>query len=222
MRIFIIGDSTVQYNDISTYPQSGWGQMLSLYLNRDMEIFNFAKNGRSSKSFYNEGLFNEVEKNLRENDLLIIQFGHNDQKPDEERKTEAFTSYKYYLKKYTDFAKSVNAIPILVTPLCRRHFDDGRLMENIHYDYPDAMKQLAKEENIKLIDLYEESRRILMEAGDEKSKKWFMNLKPSEFDNYPLGLEDNTHLNILGAVKFAGVIANELKEFKITVIGMGK
>ncbi|MDA3812188.1 MAG: hypothetical protein PF518_17865 [Spirochaetaceae bacterium] len=104
-RIFLAGDSTVARNTISSYPQCGWGQALHLYLKKDIHILNFAKNGRSSKSFIDEGLLDDIKKEILPGDLLLIQFGHNDQKDEEERRTEPFESYQEYLKLYIDAAR---------------------------------------------------------------------------------------------------------------------
>ena len=84
-KIYLIGDSTCHHNTKETYPQTGWGQVFCNYVVNNYEVINLAQNGRSSKSFYDEGLFKEVEENIQKGDLLFIQFGHNDEKEDELR-----------------------------------------------------------------------------------------------------------------------------------------
>ena len=111
-NIFLIGDSTCQTNDESTFPQVGWGQFFEEYLKNPAKVHNFAKNGRSSKSFFEEHRFDSVIENFTDGDFLFIQFGHNDEKEDKERKTEPFGTYKDYLSKYIDFAKSKNGTPV--------------------------------------------------------------------------------------------------------------
>ena len=98
-RILIVGDSTAQTNDITSYPQTGWGQTLSLFLKKETLVLNFAKNGQSSKSFLDSGLFTPVKRHLSQGDILLIQFGHNDQKADVTRHTDPETTYKEYLTK---------------------------------------------------------------------------------------------------------------------------
>ena len=86
-KIYLLGDSTCQTNNEDTYPQTGWGQLLNLFVNENYEVVNLAKNGRSTKSFIDEGLFEICKNNLKENDIVIIQFGHNDEKDDVLRHT---------------------------------------------------------------------------------------------------------------------------------------
>lgn len=212
-RIFLAGDSTVAYNDISTYPQAGWGQMIHLYLQDDIEVINHAKNGRSSKSFITEERLDKIDQEISEGDFLFIQFGHNDQKEDEERRTEPYTSYQEHLTKYIEVARAHQAVPVLVTSLYRRHFDEnGMLKDQVHGEYPNAMKDLAEKLNVPCIDLCEKSRVFLAELGDAESKKLFMNLAPNEYVSCIEGKEDNTHLKHEGALKIAGLVAEGIKE----------
>ncbi len=211
MRLFIVGDSTVQFNDITTYPQMGWGQMLHLYLESPLEINNYAKNGRSSKSFFNEGRLKAVEEQIQSGDLLLIQFGHNDEKEDEERHTDPFGSFESYLEKYVKVALDHGAKPILISPLTRRRFKNGSVPEGIHMAYPEAMKTYAESQEIAYIPLYEESRLLLEEKGEEASKAWFLHYPSGQYSSFPNGVEDDTHLSVEGAVTFAGIIAKHLK-----------
>lgn len=212
-KIFWAGDSTVANNYIDSYPQTGMGQVIKLYLKEEIEVYNFAKNGRSTKSFINEGILTEIEKELSEDDFLFIQFGHNDEKNDKARGTEAFSTYQEYLSKYVEVARSAKAYPIFITPLYRRMFlPSGRIKDNVHFDYPDAMKELGEKLNVPIIDLCEMSKNLLEETGDEESKKWFMHLKKGEFISYKDGLEDNTHLRYEGGVKMAGLVVHGLTE----------
>jgi lysophospholipase L1-like esterase len=212
-RIFWAGDSTVAQNTIESYPQTGMGQTLSLYLNEDIIVYNYAKNGRSSKSFINEGILEKIKEELKGEDFLFIQFGHNDQKPDEERRTQPFSTYQEYLSVYIETARKYGAYPVLITSLYRRMFSqDGHIKDEVHYEYPHAMKQLGKKLNVPVIDLCSKSKELLEKTGDEESKKWFMHLKKGEFVSYIEGLQDNTHLRYEGAVTMAGLVAGELKK----------
>lgn len=213
LKIFLAGDSTVAYNDITSYPQTGWGQVLHLYLSPDVQIFNYAKNGRSSKSFIEEGLLEQINQCIGEGDLLLIQFGHNDQKEEESRHTDPFSTYQAYLKQYIDVARNKGATPILITPLYRRHFDEeGKIKEKVHGDYPDAMKVLAQDLGVDLIDLCDESKRFLETLGDTDSKSLFMHLPPGTYKAYPEGKVDDTHMTYEGAVKMAGIVYRELEK----------
>lgn len=213
-RIFYAADSTVAQNNIFSYPQTGIGQALPLFLKREYIVHNHAINGRSTKSFIDEKRLASISEEIREGDFLFIQFGHNDEKKeDPSRYTEPFGSFQDNLKKFIDVAREHNAYPLLITPLYRRKFDEnGLLIESSHGDYPEAMKQFGKKHAVPVIDLCELSQKLLMKTGDENSKQWFMNFPSGQYPNYPEGKEDNTHLRYEGAICFAGIIAEELKK----------
>lgn len=213
-RIFWAGDSTVQTNKITTYPQTGIGQVFSLYLKDGIEVCNHAKNGRSTKSFMDEGRLEAIDKNIAEGDFLFIQFGHNDEKDqDPSRYTVPGGSFDDNLITFINVARAHGAYPVLITPVERRCFDEnGNLGEGAHGDYVAAMKHVAEKENVMLIDLHAMSRDEMTKAGMEKTKEWFMNIEPDTYVAYPQGKEDNTHLKYAGAVVFAGLIAKGLEK----------
>jgi len=213
-KIFWTGDSTVKENDFTTYPQTGIGQGMKLFLKKEILLCNHAENGRSTKSFIDEFRLAKVYEEIREGDFLWIQFGHNDSKiEDPSRYCEAFGEYQENLERFVNVARNRKAHPILITPLCRRWFEkEHQLHDSIHGDYPHAMIEVAIILNVPCINLYQLSRQLLEHLGSEKSKHLFMNIAPAEFNNYRDGLEDNTHLRYEGAVVFAELIAKELKE----------
>ena len=212
-KIFWAGDSTVTQNNYKSYPQTGLGQGLSQYLKKDIIIINKAENGRSTKSFIDEGRLDEIDREIGKGDFLFIEFGHNDQKDDEERHTEAYGSYQDNLRKFVDVALKHDAHPVFITSLYRRQFkDDNTLADNTHGDYPQAMIDLGKELNVPVIDLCSLSKEYIEELGDQKSEGLFMNLEEGRYKNYPEGKKDNTHLNYEGAFEFAGIIADQLKK----------
>lgn len=213
-KIFWAADSTVQYNNILTYPQTGMGQTLGLYLKDDVVIENHAKNGRSTLSFMTEGRLDEIDKRIQAGDYLFIQFGHNDEKSeDPARYTTAFGTYQENLMKYAEVARKHGAKPVFISSLSRRLFnEDGTYRGNSHEEYQKAMKELAEKENIPFIDLCAKSMDFIVKMGDEATKQYFMNFSAGLYENYPEGKADNTHLRYAGAVKFAGMIAEGLKE----------
>lgn len=214
VNIFYAGDSTVAQNNSKTYPQTGIGQTLPLYLKQLVTIHNHAINGRSTKSFIDESRLAAIYNELRAGDFLLIQFGHNDEKvQDETRYTSPFGEYQENLEKFINVARNRNAYPVLITPLCRRLFDsDGTLSAHTHGDYPAAMKELGARLQVPVIDLCEKSRQLLSMTGEEHSRRWFMNLPAGEYRNYPEGKTDNTHLCYEGAMVFAGLVAEGLQE----------
>ena len=198
--VWYIGDSTVARNNIHSYPQTGMSQGLHLYLKEAVRIESRAKNGRSTKSFLEEGRFAPVEAAMKPGDFLFIQFGHNDEKPDEARHTDPDTTFRENLTLFVNAAKQAGAYPVLITPIARRLFDgQGNFLPGSHGEYPAAMKRTAQEAGVPVIDLTAVTERFLAQLGDEPSKPLFV---------WP---KDNTHLKPEGAVKMAGFLAEGLK-----------
>lgn len=199
-RIFYIGDSTVQFNKIDTYPQTGMSQALELYTAPGVQVLAHGKNGRSTKSFLEEGLFEPVRQQMGPGDFLLIQFGHNDEKPDLLRHTEPFGTYQENLQYFIDTARSVGAFPVLVTPIARRLFaPDCGFCPGSHGDYPEAMRQLGARLEVPVADLTELTEQFLEQLGDEASKPLFV---------WP---KDNTHLKYEGAVRMVHFLCGELE-----------
>ena len=198
-RIFYIGDSTVQFNKIDTYPQTGMSQVLELFTAPGIQVHPHGKNGRSTKSFLDEGLFEPVRRQMRQGDFLLIQFGHNDEKNDPLRHTDPYGSYQENLTFFIREAKNAGAYPILITPIARRIFDrDGAFLPGSHGDYPDAVRQLGARLQIPVADLTAITEAYLARLGDEDSKPLFV---------WP---KDNTHLKYEGAVKMVRFLCDEL------------
>ncbi len=211
-KIVWVGDSTVAFNMAGTYPQTGIGQEFDRYIKREYVVLDFAKNGASSKSFYDAGRFEPAKAVLEEGDFLFIQFGHNDEKPKADRHTDPYTTYQEYLMRYVNAAREKGAIPVLITPLSRRLFKEDGTIENSHGEYPAAVKQLAAREQIAVVDLTESSRILYESVGDMDSRKWFMYFPVGTYENYSKDMTDNTHLHYEGAIKMAGLVADGLRE----------
>lgn len=221
--IYIAGDSTAAAKSALEKPMSGWGEFLKDHFNEEISIANHAINGRSTKSFLDQGRFHEILATIAAGDYLIIQFGHNDQKVDDpERFTDPSTTYKENLKVYIDKAREKGAIPLLLTSTSRRDFIDGEINWQSIGDYPEAMKEVAALENVPLIDVQQVSAQTLNELGEEESKVFFLHLEAGQYKNYPEGLTDNTHFSEKGAAAMAKIVAEglfenvpDLKHYKI-------
>ena len=199
--VYYIGDSTVARNNIHSYPQTGMSQGLQLYLKESVRVESHAKNGRSTKSFLDEGRFEPVAKAMHPGDFLFIQFGHNDEKPDEARHTDPDTSFQENLHLFIRAAKQAGAYPVLITPIARRLFDEqGVFLPGSHGAYPDAVKKAGLDAGVPVIDLTAVTESFLAGLGDEPSKPLFM---------WP---KDNTHLKPEGAMKMAGFLAQGLAQ----------
>ena len=201
-KVFYIGDSTVQFNRIDTYPQTGMSQVLPIFTREGIAVCPHGKNGRSTKSFLEEGLFEPVDQQMEAGDFLLIQFGHNDEKADPARHTDPFSSYQENLRFFIREAREKGAYPVLVTPIARRLFDgDGRFQPGSHGQYPEAMRQLGKEEKVPVADLTALTEAFLAGLGDEASRPLFV---------WPV---DNTHLKYDGAVTMVRFLCRELERF---------
>ncbi len=199
-RIFYIGDSTVQFNKIDTYPQTGMSQGLTRYTDKNVTVLSYARNGRSTKSFLDEGRFAPVQAEMGQGDYLLIQFGHNDEKADPARHTDAYGSFQDNLRFFIREARKAGAYPVLITPIARRLFtEDGTFRPGSHGDYPDAIRQVGAEEQVPVADLTTLTEAYIAELGDEPSKPLYM---------WP---KDNTHLKPEGAVRMAGFLAQEFQ-----------
>lgn len=212
ITVFLAGDSTVSDYTQEKAPMMGWGQRLGDLFGEGVAIHNAAKGGRSSKSFIDEERLAAIASEIGPGDYLLIQFGHNDEKKDAARHTEPYGSYQQYLRQYIQVARDAGATPVLVTSTERRQFEaDGRLKDT-HGEYPAAMADLAKQEQVVLIDLRAKSRALLESLGDEPSKRLFVWLAPGEHPNYPDGASDNTHFSEYGAEAMAKLVAEGLRE----------
>lgn len=193
------GDSTMQYNDYTTYPQTGWPQAFELFFPIGTVFKNFAKNGRSTKSFIDEGRLDEIDKELKQGDVLFVEFGHNDEKADETRHTDAFGSYQTNLEKFAEVARKHNADIIYLTPISRHHFTDGKI-DATHGEYPQAMKEFCYKKGYKCIDMTELTRVALETLynteGQEATSALFM--------------KDNTHLRHTGAFFISKIVYTQL------------
>ena len=214
--IYIAGDSTAADYEKSKHPMHGWGQMLSRFFDENIDVENKAMCGRSTKSFIDEGRLGEIDRKITKGDYLFIQFGHNDEKKEDETKyTRPFVEYKENLKIFAETAIRKEAYPVFLTPIVRRWFNEDGELVNTHGEYIRAMKELAGELNVPLIDVHQKTWDSVSELGFEGSKKLYMCVEPGRFKNYPVGLNDNTHLIIKGALHVAGMVARGTKELDI-------
>lgn len=211
-RLHLIGDSTMADKPVwPAQPERGWGQLLPLYLKNPDRVINYAQNGRSTKSFINEGRWNKVAAALRPGDWLIIQFGHNDEKKDKPGVYAAADStYRDNLRKFIREARAKGATPVLATPIARRKFDDAGLLVDTHGDYPPAMRIVAEEEKVPLLEMNKTSSALLQSYGVERSKQLFLWLAPGEYESLPKGREDDTHLSAVGASRMAELAISEI------------
>ncbi|MCX7983815.1 MAG: GDSL-type esterase/lipase family protein [Bacteroidetes bacterium] len=211
-----MGDSTMADKPLVDNPEHGWGQMFPMFFTRDVEIFNHARNGRSTKSFLAEGRWKTIYEQLQSGDYVIIQFGHNDAKKDDSTRFAApRPEYKENLRRFIREAREKNAIPILLTPVTRRDFNEHGEFVATHFEYPDAMKEVAREENVFLIDVFELSKSVVGPMGPEGSKKLYLAGVKDGMYRVWNKKKDNTHFSRLGAFIIAKLVAEGIRELKL-------
>lgn len=217
ITIAMIGDSTMANKpDPNSNPERGWGQVLGRFFDENITVKNYAVNGRSTKSFIDEGRWDTVLKELKPGDYVFIQFGHNDQKnKDPRRYTNPYTGYRRNLVKYVNETRAKGGIPVLFSSIVRRNFNEHGVLEDTHGAYPFVVRNVADELNVPFVDLQLKSEDLILSLGREKSKELYMWIKPGQYKMYPDGKQDNTHFTEKGAVEMARLAVEGLKENKV-------
>src|ERR1044071_1520730 len=208
--IWMIGDSTMAIKDPKAYPESGWGMPFVYFFDSTVQVDNRAKNGRSSKSFIAENLWQPILDNMKEGDFVLIQFGHNDESKEKGERYSPPDLFKANLLRYVNETRSKKAIPVLITPVSRRKFDETGHNVLTHAEYSAYVKEVAEANNVYFIDLDTKSRELYDKFGAETSRLLFLHLQPGEHPNYPDGKEDNTHFSELGARLIAQLVLAEI------------
>lgn len=206
--VFVAGDSTAATYATADVPRAGWGQALPVFLRPEIDVVNGALSGASSKSFVDLGRLEQILEAIRPGDVLLVSFGHNDEKTDDPtRYTEPWTTFQDYLNLYIDAARAAHAHPILVTPVERRRFTPEGVPYLSHGVYPDSMRALAADTKTPLVDLTALSFALWSKLGPEPTKEYFLWLPEGESPNYPAGVSDNTHFQAHGAIEVARLVA---------------
>jgi lysophospholipase L1-like esterase len=215
ITVWMIGDSTMSVKEVKAYPETGWGMPFAYFFDSSVKVDNRAKNGRSTKTFISENLWAPVEAAIQPGDYVFMQFGHNDESKEKVDRYTTPEEYKANLLKFINETKAKGGYPILLTPVSRRKFDkDGKIMQT-HEVYSQLVRDLAKEQNVPMIDLDKKSQDLFQKFGEENSKLLFNQVEPGEHPNYPEGKIDNTHFNELGARKIAELVLAGMKELNL-------
>ena len=235
--IFIIGDSTAANKDISKGKlERGWGMVLQSYFDDNIRVDNRALNGRSSLSFINEGRWDAVLKSMKPGDYVIIQFGHNDEKPKADRHTDPGSTFDYNLAKFVRETREHGGIPVLMNCVVRRNFfvkapeidDDEKLRTQTFKDgvkmvegdtlidthglYRVAPRDVAQRMNVHFVDANRITHDLEQGLGTEASKRLHMWFLPGTEPSEPKGKQDNTHYSVYGAHVVARLLADALCE----------
>jgi pectinesterase len=233
VTVFMIGDSTMANKDTTGGKQErGWGMMLQQYFKSGVVVDNHAVNGRSSKSFIDEGRWDVVLSKMKPGDYVIIQFGHNDEKPAADRHTDQGTTFDANLRRFVLESRARGGIPILCNAVVRRNFyrqldssvDDESLRNTTYEDekvnsdtlidthgaYLLSPRNVARELGVPFIDANRVTHDLEQGMGIEGSRRLHMWFRPGEHPSVPKGRKDNTHYNVYGATVVAGLLAEEI------------
>jgi lysophospholipase L1-like esterase len=213
IKVWLIGDSTMSVKDPKSYPETGWGMPFVNFWDSTVEVDNRAMNGRSTRTFMEEKRWDPVVNAMQEGDYVFIQFGHNDEVPTK----KSYVNEKDFtanLLKYISDTRTKKATPVLLTPVARRKFDSTGTITETH-PYAQLVREVAKENNVALIDLSEISKAMLQQLGPISSKYLFNYLAAGEHPNYPEGKVDDTHFSELGARMVAQLVLAEIRALKL-------
>lgn len=236
VKIYVIGDSTAaEKSHFKGSPERGWGMVLQGCFDDKIVVKNHAVNGRSSKSFIDEGRWQKVLDSLQPGDYVLIQFGHNDEKPDPKRHTDVGSTFDDNLRRYVRETREKGAHPVLMNSVVRRCWfvekddnDDDEKLRNkafggadvinsdtlvdTHGAYTKAPRKVAQEMNVPFVDATQVTHDIETRLGAEGSRKLHMWFKPGEWPELPKGRQDNTHYCIYGAHIVANALADALAQ----------
>lgn len=207
--IYLAGNSTV--TDQEEEPWASWGQMFPRFLKPEVVVANYAESGESLLSFKREKRLEKILSLIKPGDWLFIEFAHNDQKPGGNH-LDPFTTYRNELKYYIGEVRKKGARPVLVTSMHRRRFDETGKIVNSLEEYPEAMRQTAKEEQVPCIDLNAMSKTLFEALGPENSKKAFVHYPPNSFPGQTEPLADDTHFSNYGAYLLAQCVVKGIGE----------
>lgn len=214
--IHLVGDSTMADKPKLDLPERGWGQLFRDRVLPTARVENHAVNGRSTKSFIDEGRWQKVADGLNPGDWVIIQFGHNDEKSaDPTRYTEPRGSYRDNLLRFVREAKGRGAHPILATPVARRKWSPAGKLIDTHGEYPDVVREVATEEKVPLLDMQKSTAALETRHGIEGSQKLHLWFALGEHPQLPQGLQDDTHYSELGARLVADLAIKETESLKL-------
>lgn len=231
--IYLIGDSTVadysleENYQTKKFPQVGWGQVFQPFFEKDslklvknilgsakeVKVDDRAKGGRSTRTFFQEGRWASVYKSLQKGDIVMMQFGHNDASVEKTERYVNIEGYKEFLRLFINQTKEKGATPIVLTPVARNYpWKDGKLT-NVHGDYPQAAIDVAKELDVRFIDLNEVSMNSFSSRGQEfVTTNYFMNFEAGKYPAFPEGQKDNTHFQTQGGIEVARLVFNAMKK----------
>ena len=213
-RVHLAGDSTMADKPTDPpNPEHGWGQLLPKFFKEPVTIVNHAANGRSTRSFITEGRWQKLLDGLRPGDWVVIQFAHNDEKIFPNARGE----FQDNLRRFVSDVRAKKANPILATPCARRLFDEVGKLVDTHGDYPDAVRAVAAEAKVPLLEMSNLTAALEAGHGPEGSKRLHLWIAPGLYQRQPEGYQDNTHYSAYGAERVAALAVQEIIRLRLTL-----
>jgi lysophospholipase L1-like esterase len=211
-HLHLAGDSTMATKERKTpNPEYGWGEALPRFFSDRLTIVNHATNGRSTKSFIDEGRWQKLVDALQPGDWVIVQFGHNDPKKDAARHTEPRGEFAANFRRMIADVRAKGASPILATSVARRKWaPDGAHLVDTHGDYVVAVREVAQRENVPLLELNRLATALEEAHGLEGSKRLHLWIAPNVYARQPKGWQDDTHYSAYGADRVAALAVQEI------------
>lgn len=215
LKIFIAGDSTAAPKFANKRPETGWGERLGCFLIQEIPVSNHAHNGESTKSFFATGRAGVLFEQVSQGDVVLIQFGHNDEHDKPHQHTDANGDFKDNLSKMIETTRSLGAVPVLMTPIARRSFNSDGSVVDTHGLYAQAIRELANKLDVFFVDMAHKTERLIESLGETRSVALFNHAEKGVVPNYPDGVDDHTHLCPHGAYAVAALAAHALDELGI-------
>ena len=209
ITLHLIGDSTCAPKADNRRPETGWGEKFEDFFNQNVQVRNYARNGRSTRTFIEEHRWDSTLAALKAGDYVFIQFGHNDEVPTKKSYTTP-DDFKANLKRFILDTRAREAIPVLLTPVSRRRFDEQGNFFDTHGEYGSYVRQVAEETSVAFIDMQILSMAIIVRYGKKESTKLFLHCSEGECSNYPKGIIDDTHFSDFGATVMAEALSKAL------------
>lgn len=213
--LWLCGNSTVVDQDYE--PWASWGQMITRWFTDEVAVANYAESGETATSFIAAGRLKKIVSLMKEGDYIFMEFGHNDQK-EKRPGSGAFYNYVYSLKQFVDEARAKGVTPVFVTPTQRRSFDKNGKIQETHANYPEAMRWVAKDLDVPLIELHEMTRTFFETLGVEESKRTLVHYPAKTYPGQQTAFEDNTHFNPYGAYEISKMMVEGMKSLNLPIV----
>ena len=213
--LWLCGNSTVVDQDYE--PWASWGQMITRWFTDEVAVANYAESGETATSFIAAGRLKKIVSLMKEGDYIFMEFGHNDQK-EKRPGSGAFYNYVYALKQFVDEARAKGVNPVFVTPTQRRSFDKNGKIQETHANYPEAMRWVAKDLGVPLIELHEMTRTFFETLGVEESKRALVHYPAKTYPGQQTAFEDNTHFNPYGAYEISKMMVEGMKSLSLPIV----